>query len=195
MNGSDMLIRSDIEQSVGWDFPGLMYSEDTRFAYEAYKRHGSIFGWHGGITIEQPPASVRTIIKQRKRWFWGGLLQLPHAPKRVLPERIYRSVSWFLGFVLISLFPFWIVLDILGDPLFPRGILVATSGILWFARPQIGFFLNESRGSMPTHKKILYAIALFITTPITTFMSSVSTALALLSPPEEFEITDKEAII
>lgn len=105
MNGSNMLVRSDIEHKVGWNFKGCMFSEDTRFAYEVAKKCGKVFGWHGGLTIEKPPKGVKSAIKQRKRWFWGGMLQLKHMPKSHLPRRLYSSAAWSIGFILTTFIP------------------------------------------------------------------------------------------
>src|SRR5205807_10665409 len=73
MHGSNLLIRSDIEDRVGWDF-GTVASEDQRFGHEAYlmlvegaKGEGPelpimpanrVFGWHGGLIEEKPTLSI-----------------------------------------------------------------------------------------------------------------------------------------
>src|SRR3972149_4946663 len=43
LNGSNLLVRSDIEHSVGWDFINCFISEDARFGYEATKKLGKVF--------------------------------------------------------------------------------------------------------------------------------------------------------
>lgn len=64
MNGSNMLIRSDVEQEIGWNF-GNMFGEDTSFAYNVRRTKGKVFGWHGGLTIEYPCKNVKELFKQR----------------------------------------------------------------------------------------------------------------------------------
>lgn len=88
LNGSNLLIRSDIEQTIGWDYINCFISEDSRFGYESTKKLGKIFGWHGGLTIETPPASVNAILKQRTRWFYGSLLNLRYVPGQATQENI-----------------------------------------------------------------------------------------------------------
>ena len=50
IHGSNLLVRSDIEDKVGWDF-GDSLTEDQRFGYEAHKKFGPVFGWHGGMVV------------------------------------------------------------------------------------------------------------------------------------------------
>ena len=92
MNGSNMLVRNDIEHAVGWDYKGLNFSEDTRFAYEVTKKFGKVFGWHSGLTIEKPPKTEMAVINQRTRWFRGGLTQFWHAPINRWPRRHLQFV-------------------------------------------------------------------------------------------------------
>ena len=55
MHGSNLLVRSDVEDKIGWEF-GPILAEDQRFGYELYKKYGrNSMGWHGGILLEQPP--------------------------------------------------------------------------------------------------------------------------------------------
>jgi beta-1,4-mannosyltransferase len=73
MHGSNLLVRADIEDSVGWDFKGIRASEDQRFGYEVWRKIGSVFGWHGGLLEEQPPFTVSDWISQRRRWLIGNI--------------------------------------------------------------------------------------------------------------------------
>ncbi len=70
LHGSNLLLRADIEKSVGWDFPNTC-AEDSLFGYVAYKKYGGIFGWHGGVLEEQSPFTFSDFIKQRQRWIKG----------------------------------------------------------------------------------------------------------------------------
>ena len=198
MNGSNMLIRSDIEHGVGWDFKDCKFSEDTRFAYEVTKKYGKVFGWHGGLTLEKPPKSPAAAITQRKRWYWGGMLQLKQMPVSRLPRRIYSSVCWFLGFVLTMFIPIGILNHFL-----PKDILNTTIGfisvagtisitlILWLARYQLGLFWQLKYTPSSWLKKIGYHLTLLVLSPIIEFICTVPTLLAFIKPPKVFEITEK----
>src|SRR5215831_14026269 len=98
IHGSNLLVRSDIEDAVGWDF-GDSLTEDQRFGYEAHKKFGAIIGWHGGMVVEQPPLNVKDTFRQRRRWAAGSRQNLKFMP---LKDRIYQSarlLSWAAGFV------------------------------------------------------------------------------------------------
>jgi cellulose synthase/poly-beta-1,6-N-acetylglucosamine synthase-like glycosyltransferase len=193
LNGSNLLIRSDIEQSVGWDFINCFISEDARFGYEATKKLGKIFGWHGGLTIETPPSSVGALIKQRKRWFFGSILNLRYVPRARLPRRLYSITSWLDG-LLLSLFLFILITGIGRDLLFSNSFtpyaLTATA-VLWLGRYQIGVYQNLRYSPVNKFKKVLFHLGIILLAPIVDILCNVPTVLALIKRPKAFEITAK----
>ncbi|OGO20809.1 MAG: hypothetical protein A2144_03390 [Chloroflexi bacterium RBG_16_50_9] len=198
MNGSNMLIRSDVEHEIGWNFKGIKFSEDTRFAYEVTKKYGKVFGWHGGVTIERPPKTAGAAIRQRKRWFWGGMLQLKQMPAFRLPRRLYSSLCWFLGFVLTMFIPVGIANHfILAEELIPTGVGflsiggVSLAGILWLARYQCGLYWQLKYSQASWIKKFGFHAGLLVLSPIIEFICTIPTILALIRPPKVFEVTDK----
>jgi len=63
MHGSNLLVRSDIEDSIGWNF-GPTLAEDEIFGYKIYDKYGSkSLDWHGGILLEQPPLNITILCK------------------------------------------------------------------------------------------------------------------------------------
>ena len=49
MHGSNLLVRSDVEDNIGWNF-GPTLAEDKLFGSRVYEIYGSnSMGWHGGI--------------------------------------------------------------------------------------------------------------------------------------------------
>ncbi|MDH2900243.1 MAG: glycosyltransferase family 2 protein [archaeon] len=98
MHGSNMLVREDVEDSVGWDH-GRTLAEDQLFGFKVYEKYGNIFGWHGGVLQEQPPLTLRDHFRQRKRWIKGTLENLKFLPAK-LKAHIYLRISTFwLGFL------------------------------------------------------------------------------------------------
>lgn len=98
MHGSNMLVREDVEDSVGWD-TGRTLAEDQLFGFKVYEKYGNVFGWHGGLLQEQPPLTLRDHFRQRKRWIKGTLENLRYLPAR-LKAHIYLRISTFwLGFL------------------------------------------------------------------------------------------------
>ena len=98
IHGSNLLVRQDIEDTIGWD-NGRTLAEDQLFGFKVYEKYGNIFGWHGGLLLEQPPLTLKDHFKQRKRWIKGTLGNLKYLPPN-MKRRIYLRVSSFwLGFL------------------------------------------------------------------------------------------------
>jgi len=190
-NGSCLLVRSDIEHIVGWNY-GNYISEDSRFAYESRKKLGKCFGWHGGLVLESPPKTFMDLLRQRRRWFFGSILNLPHVPIDQMPRRVYALVCWFLGFVLSVLF-----FAKLGG-LFPSftlwiTIMLGINAIFWFGRYQIGLYRMLYRvKTIPIGKRILYHVGLVIATPFLELFCTLPTVYALIKPPKAFDVTGKQ---
>lgn len=98
MHGSNLLIRSDIEDDIGWNF-GPTLAEDQMFGFKVYEKYGpGSMGWHGGILLEQPPLNVKDHFFQRRRWVLGTMQNLDKFPRLHRYKLIYKSVTYFLGF-------------------------------------------------------------------------------------------------
>jgi cellulose synthase/poly-beta-1,6-N-acetylglucosamine synthase-like glycosyltransferase len=98
MHGSNLLVRADVEDKVGWDHSETV-AEDQLFGVKVHDQYGSVFGWHGGILLEQPPLYLRDHFRQRSRWVTGTLQNLKYLPMK-MRFRIYFKVStYWLGFL------------------------------------------------------------------------------------------------
>jgi hypothetical protein len=191
MNGSNMLIRSDIEHQIGWDFPDCPYSEDSRFAWEAGKRLGKVFGWHGGLTIEKPAKTFMSAMRQRRRWYAGWFFLLKYMYWRVWLYRSYSNVVWALSFFVLILAPLtWF--GIWDNKLFLlTGVTGASITFLHWMRPQMGLYYNLRYTKFSKVKKFFFHIGYLPFTWIVDFMNTFPTIWALVSPPKTFEITEK----
>jgi beta-1,4-mannosyltransferase len=98
MHGSNLFVRADVEDNVGWDH-GTTVAEDQLFGVKVYEKYGNVFGWHGGLLLEQAPLNLIDHFKQRKRWVIGTLQNLKYLPRK-LKARIYlRAATYWLGFL------------------------------------------------------------------------------------------------
>lgn len=98
MHGSNLLVRSDVEDTIGWKF-GPILAEDQMFGYKLFEKYGAgSMGWHGGVLLEQPPLSVRDHFLQRRRWVLGTLQNIPKFARWDQLRLLYRSITYFLGF-------------------------------------------------------------------------------------------------
>ena len=98
MHGSNLLVRSDIEDEIGWQF-GPTLAEDQMFGFKVYEKYGrESMGWHGGILLEQPPLNLKDHFLQRRRWTLGTLQNLQKFPRWHRYKLMFKSVTYFLGF-------------------------------------------------------------------------------------------------
>lgn len=98
MHGSNLLVRSDVEDEIGWQF-GPTLAEDQMFGFKIYEKYGpNSMGWHGGILLEQPPLNIKDHFLQRRRWVLGTLQNLKKFPRWHRFKLMYKSVTYFLGF-------------------------------------------------------------------------------------------------
>jgi cellulose synthase/poly-beta-1,6-N-acetylglucosamine synthase-like glycosyltransferase len=98
MHGSNLLVRSDIEDDIGWKF-GSTLAEDQMFGYKVYEKYGQgSMGWHGGILLEQPPLNLKDHFFQRRRWFLGTMQNLDKFPRWHRYKVMCKSMTLFLGF-------------------------------------------------------------------------------------------------
>lgn len=71
LHGSYIVVRNDIEKSIGLDFgPNGSITEDAFWALVA-KKKGYRGRWVDGYLEEQSTQSIKDFIKQRRRWFQG----------------------------------------------------------------------------------------------------------------------------
>jgi cellulose synthase/poly-beta-1,6-N-acetylglucosamine synthase-like glycosyltransferase len=98
MHGSNLLVRADVEDDVGWDF-GETLAEDQLFGVKVYERYGHVFGWHGGVLFEQPPLSLRDHFQQRRRWVIGTLQNFRHFCARMKLRMLFGVFTYWFGFL------------------------------------------------------------------------------------------------
>jgi egghead protein (zeste-white 4 protein) len=106
MHGSNLLVRSDIEDVIGWDF-GPTLAEDQLFGYKVYEKYGpKSLGWHGGMLLEQPPLNIKDHFMQRRRWVLGSLQNIGKFPIIHKFKVMFKLSTYFLGFVsgIVSIF-------------------------------------------------------------------------------------------
>jgi beta-1,4-mannosyltransferase len=106
MHGSNLLVRSDIEDVIGWNF-GPTLAEDQLFGYKVYEKYGpKSLGWHGGILLEQPPLNIKDHFMQRRRWVLGSLQNMNKFPIIHKFKVMFKLSTYFLGFIsgIVSIF-------------------------------------------------------------------------------------------
>ena len=161
MHGSHVLIRSDVEQKIGWDF-GKTWGEDSLFGLKAQEL-GYRIEWLKGRLYEQSPFTIKDFLKQRRRWALHAFDILKRkVPLKVKLTYFYSLLIWSSG--LISLIA--TILAIFSGTIFPFNdaiiILVMPVTVTWIGSYLVGLYLNTQPLNIPTHRKILFAIASII---------------------------------
>lgn len=105
LHGSNLVIRQDLENQIGWDIGNLngsaLIAEDLVFGLAAYLKFGKkAFGWHHAEMIEQPPFTLRAAYKQRERWVFGAMQALEHIRHQSDWTRLSRRDRWHINIVI-----------------------------------------------------------------------------------------------
>ncbi|MCQ4345749.1 MAG: glycosyltransferase family 2 protein [Sulfolobaceae archaeon] len=157
MHGSHLLMRSDIEASIGWDF-GTTWGEDSLFILEAQRR-GYRLRWLKGRLYEQSPFTIRDFLKQRRRWVFHSLDVLRRKTSvKVKTSYFYSLLAWALG--LLNLFIAILSIQSKALFLFNNSLILLTALIsaYWISSYTVGLYLNTQPLGLPLRKLALYSV-------------------------------------
>ena len=122
-HGSHFIIRSDIEDGVGWDF-GIARSEDYLFTLKLKEKYDTRFQSIKGFAYERSPFTIGDHMKQRRRWILGvfEIIKRKDVKLRQKLPAVYGLLSWYsaLPSIIASLFGL----------LYPTGGLFVIGGIM-----------------------------------------------------------------
>lgn len=99
-HGELLLVRSDIEATIGWDYGRLLsITEDATFALHFATRYPGRSGWFPGRCYGSAPENFADLVVQRKRWCRGLLHVIlnPGVPVRSRALLAYGIATWVLG--------------------------------------------------------------------------------------------------
>lgn len=188
VHGSNLLVRSDVEGEVGWA-NGKTMAEDTLFAATAKRKLGSrVFGWHGGVIEERSPYTLKDLIKQRKRWFFGLAQNLRYFTTGEKLSQVIRLLVWSSGFLsgIFSIVALAIPQFIPSDYL---RVAFLVGSLLWLLSYQIGAYFN-GKYLRPAKRLFFHALTL-VSSPVLGLIESSTPILALISRPRTFEVIKK----
>jgi hypothetical protein len=98
LHGELLLVHSQVEEAIGWDFGPRTLVEDAEFALHFAVLHPGRSAWFRGRSFGSSPASTADFIRQRSRWF-AGLLELafkPGVPLWARSRMIHNVAAWSL---------------------------------------------------------------------------------------------------
>lgn len=129
-HGSHIIVRADVEDTVGWDSAGYAPAEDLTFEIRVRARYGSVFGILRGFAYEKGAFGLYDQLRQRRRWVHGVLFALLRAPDLTVKRRLtvlYSALSWFSALPSVIVLAASIALRF-GPLLFVTGVF---TGFIW----------------------------------------------------------------
>ncbi len=130
-HGSHILIRSDVEANLGWDY-GKVRSEDLLFSVKLSQSYGSCIRAMKGFAYEKPPLTFRDHLKQRRRWITGSfeILRRRDVPLRAKAPIMYSAFSWLSALPSIGVTAFNLI--------YPSGGFIPVlsgvfTGLVWWS--------------------------------------------------------------
>jgi len=187
IHGSNLLVRSDVEDEVGWT-NGKTIAEDTLFAINARLKFGKgVFGWHGGVVEEKSPLNLKDLIKQRRRWFYGFIMNMKFFERGEKIRQAGRALIWTSGLVsgIASIFAFFIYQDIF----WPLKIFFTTTSLMWLFSYQIGAYVNGKY--LPLKRRISYHLLALVSSLVIGLLECLTPVIAIVKKPKTFEVIQK----
>ncbi len=176
IHGSNLLVRADIEDAVGWDFGKYSAGEDGFFATEIWRRFGKVFDWHGGVIEEQPPLTVKDWVRQHRRWFIGSMQNMRFLPRGKKVEVLSQLVgwAWSLPALIVDVLALFFVQSI---PLVVT-IFLWSMTLIWLQSFQNGMRFNTRKLGLA--KRLLIHLELLVAIPLINVVEATAAASAFL---------------
>ena len=176
LHGEHLIVRADIEDEIGWDFPNTVV-EDAYFAIKFSMRYPRRSTTLNSYSYGASPATMADLVRQRRRWIEGLLRlafnrELPWVPKIPL---LYSIFTWslapfqFVGLALLISFATGIDNTSPISPWFLPLWTVSLTGIFWFYIE--GLKVNLSASDRPPSHMLLAVVivpAVYVITLIET---------------------------
>ncbi len=192
LHGSYIVVRNDIEKSIGFDF-GINGSitEDAFWALVAME-HGYRCRWVDGYLEEQSTESIMDFVKQRRRWFQGLTKVALYAPVK----RIWR-LSLGINTILWALAPFASLYTIAhffyGFSTTPWLHFLANFSFAYFGVLYlIGLKTNlDEYGMKSAWRRFVWTVMQIVLIPVFNAMEGTGVLMAIFRPHPGFHVVKK----
>jgi hypothetical protein len=181
--GGGFAIRHGLENELTWDVPTI--TEDTNLIWRAADRTDLDYRLVDARFRNQAPPSVRSMLKQRRRWLSGTIRDDSLLPAYYRPLAFTRVTAWAFSPVVPLL--------VLGAYAFP-GSAPSLELYALISTALLGILLVYTLGGLVAYRKhpVLWPLFLVLT-PLAVVLHAAGAMWGVLSPIEEFEVTEKVA--
>jgi hypothetical protein len=177
LHGEHLIIRADIEDEIGWDFPDTVI-EDAYFAIQFAIRYPRRSTTLNSYSYGASPATITDLVRQRRRWI-EGLLRLAFNRKLPFLQKVpilYSIFTWslapfqFVGLALLISYGSGLDNTSPISPWFLPFWSLSLAGIFWLYIE--GLKINLSASDRPRSHillSILIIPAIYVITLVETF--------------------------
>ncbi|MHB8362464.1 MAG: glycosyltransferase family 2 protein [Patescibacteria group bacterium] len=200
LHGEHLLIRGDIEETIGWDFGSRVKVEDAYFALFFAKKYPGKSGFLNSATYGSSPSSVRDLVKQRRRWSSGLIHLISDKSIHLRDKKVlsYAVFIWLVGFAQNV----WVVILVgllIGQntaPIF-RGVVLLWSFNMAFQMwsymegVKINLGVSEKGGVIRKYLHMAMAIPGVFLIPVIESIASLLGLIEFLLRKEGFDVIQK----
>ncbi len=199
LHGEHVIIRADIEDEIGWDYPDTVI-EDAYFAMEFSRRYPGRSTTLNSFSYGASPPSVRELVKQRRRWS-EGLLRLVF--KRAIPWRVkfplfYFVMVWMAAPVQYAPLVLLAALALQATALPPYAAImvlwsVSLATLIWLYGQGLKFNMAASRKPKPTWwRSLLFVPGVYLFATFETYAALLGViAFIGIGRQRDAEVIDK----
>ena len=192
LHGSFIVVRNDVEQSVGFDIgPRGSLTEDAWWGTLAMDR-GLRCRWVEGYVAEQCTQRIPDFLKQRRRWF-NGLARTALSAPASWRWRAVLTVS-MLAWASAPFAWIYTAAHLAAGGYVSPVIRVAAdfSLAVYTVTTLIGLQLNmREHGIRGTAQKIRWAVTWLACLPVFSLLESTAVAYAIVRPAKDFHVVRK----
>lgn len=184
LHGEHLVIRADIEDEIGWDFPDTVI-EDAYFAIQFATKYPKRSTTLNSYSYGASPASARDLLRQRRRWM-EGLLHLAFNRRLPLLRKLpllYSIFTWTLApFQFVGLALLISYLSGIGNtspvsPVFLPLWALSLAGVFWFYLE--GLKVNLSASDRP-RPHLFLSLVIIPGIYLITFIETIGVVLGIV---------------
>jgi len=183
--GGAVAIRHELENQITWNVPSI--TEDTTFIWRAAAHTDIDYRLVTVKTRNQAPPTLRSLIRQRRRWVSGTIQDRNLLPRRYQPIILSRIITWALSPVI----PFFGIAIFVFPEAIPSSQAYLLLSVLLFGI----VFLFMIFGLIEYRKYPEAWWAYLVVTPLAVLIHSLGALWGIIQPVDDFEVTQKTTAV